>query len=165
VNQLVRGGVSKELFVGAPHQREAFPTVFEDDRFTYTIYGDEYSGVYKVHRDRQKMDADKWEYFRKRQVLRLQQLGFSMSAPPRAFVTLSRVVGVNFDPNHNSYYKVYCEEPEQLPLCLTLRKRDPLHYLNVNHRCQSIISTYKQDKEVICLNMHLFGLMGTVQSI
>ena len=41
---------NKELYIGSPYQLEAFPTSFENESFIYTIYGDLYTGVFKVHK-------------------------------------------------------------------------------------------------------------------
>jgi hypothetical protein len=51
---------SKELFIGAPYQIEAFPVTFEDEKFTYTLYGDVYTNIYKVHKEQQQMPLDKY---------------------------------------------------------------------------------------------------------
>lgn len=42
---------NKEMYIGAPYQLEGFPTVFEDERFIYHVYGDVYTNVYKVHKE------------------------------------------------------------------------------------------------------------------
>ncbi len=51
---------NKELFVGSPYQIEAFPVTFEDHKFSYTLYGDVYTNVYKVHKEPQEITADKF---------------------------------------------------------------------------------------------------------
>ena len=42
---------NKEIFVGSPYQIEAFPITFEDHKFTYTLYGDPYTNLYKIHKE------------------------------------------------------------------------------------------------------------------
>lgn len=42
---------NKELYMGYPYQIEGFPTIFEDERFAYHVYGDVYTNVYKVHKE------------------------------------------------------------------------------------------------------------------
>jgi hypothetical protein len=42
---------NKEMYIGLPYQIEAFPTVFQDDKNTFTLYGDVYTNVFKVHKE------------------------------------------------------------------------------------------------------------------
>jgi hypothetical protein len=42
---------NKELYIGFPFQLEAFPTIFEDNNNTYTLYGDVYTNIFKIHKD------------------------------------------------------------------------------------------------------------------
>lgn len=35
--------------MGFPYQFECFPTIYEDDKYTYTLYGDAYTNIYKLH--------------------------------------------------------------------------------------------------------------------
>lgn len=48
---------------------------------------------------------------------------------------------------------------------MIMRHRDPSHYMNMNTRCNSLILGYKIGSEVLCMNMHLFGVVGKVSSI
>jgi len=45
-----------------------------------------------------------------------------------------------------------------------MRKRDPNHYLNVNDLTNSRMGRIKSQKEAVCLNPELFGVIGTVKS-
>lgn len=73
--------------------------------------------------------------------------------------------GVSFDNNSNVFYKVYSEEQETLPWAMVIKRRSPLHYLNVNDRCNSILNSFKLKQEAVCLNMQMFGVIGTVADI
>lgn len=67
-----------------------------------------------------------------------------MVEEPKSFASFNKVIGVNYDAGHNSYYKVYSEANELLPLQMVMKKRDPYHYLNVNLRCSSIGYSFKE---------------------
>lgn len=45
-----------------------------------------------------------------------------------------------------------------------MRKRDPYHYLNVNDLTNSRMGRIKANKEAVCLNPELFGVIGKVKS-
>jgi hypothetical protein len=55
VEKLAKSG-NKEMYIGLPYQIEAFPFVFQDDKNTFTLYGDVYTNVYRVHKDAQQKD-------------------------------------------------------------------------------------------------------------
>jgi len=46
-----------------------------------------------------------------------------------------------------------------------MRRRDPNHYLNVNQRCHSILQSFRPGANLLCLNMQLFGVVGSVSSV
>lgn len=48
---------------------------------------------------------------------------------------------------------------------MVMKKRDPLHYLNVTLRCKEIAQSIKEGDQVVCLNMNLFGIIGSVTKI
>jgi hypothetical protein len=50
VNHFLKQTV-RELYMEFPYCLEAFPTVFENAKNTYTLYGDVYSGFFKVHKE------------------------------------------------------------------------------------------------------------------
>ena len=155
---------SKELYVGYPWQWEAFPTLFEDDKNTYTIFGDVYTNIYKIHKDVQQLDKNKYGMFVARQKLKLQDMGLYVE-DCRAFASLNKVQSVQYDNTQNVFYKVFFEQTDLVPLCLVMKRRDPQHYLNVNLRCNSVLQSFRQNEPVICLNMQLFGVMGQVASV
>lgn len=152
---------NKEVFVGLPYQIEAFPITFEDHKFTYTLYGDYYTGIYKVHKEQQILPVDKYADFIRRRCFKAQDDGFKLEGAT-AFVSVNRVKDVNYDSKKNLYYKVYNEENELLPLAMVMRRRDPAHYMNMNQRCNSVLQSFRQGQKVICLNVQLFGVMGIV---
>lgn len=117
-----------------------------------------------MHKDFQKMDKEKYEFFVRRQRLRLQEQGFLVE-DPRAFVSLNRVTDVSYDVARNCYYKVYSEETDLVPMQMVMKRRDPYHYLNVNLRCKEISQSLKEGEQVVCLNMKLFGIIGKVVKI
>lgn len=61
----------------------------------------------------------------------MQDEGF-MCSGSTAFVSVNRLKDVHFDSKNHSYYKVYNEDSELLPLSMVMRRRDPTHYLNMN---------------------------------
>ena len=105
VNGFIRMN-QKEVYIDFPFQYEAFPTFFENKEFTYTVYGDDVSQIYKIHKDRQGMDEEKFDMMRKRSVYKLQDMGFDVGEPS-VFVSFNRVTDISFDSRHNIYYKVY----------------------------------------------------------
>jgi len=62
VNKLAKNPV-KEMYIGLPYQIEAFPTVFQDDANTFTLYGDVYTNVFHVHKDFQQLETNQWKGF------------------------------------------------------------------------------------------------------
>lgn len=50
VNKFVKLA-NKELYIGLPYQLEAFPTIFEDERFAYHINGDVYTNNYVIYKE------------------------------------------------------------------------------------------------------------------
>lgn len=71
--------------------------------------------MYKTHKDAQKMNKEKYEQFVRWQEHKMQDLGFKLDGP-KAFVSLNRVVEVNYDSGNNCYYKVYSEENDLVPM-------------------------------------------------
>lgn len=61
----------RELYMDYPYCLEAFPTVFENAKHTYTLYGDVYSGFFKIHKEEQKSSADQYQSRKKRIQYRL----------------------------------------------------------------------------------------------
>ena len=122
---------NKEVFVGSPYQIEAFPFLFEDHKFTYTLYGDVYTNIYKVHKEPQQLSADKFGDFVRRRQWKMQDEGFACTGST-AFVSINRLKDVFFDSKKHTYYKVYNEDTELIPLCMVMRRRDPTHYMNMN---------------------------------
>ena len=48
---------------------------------------------------------------------------------------------------------------------MLMRRRDNNHYLNMNMRCNQFIQSFKPDRQVLCMNMQLFGVLGTVGAV
>ena len=155
---------NKELYFGAPYQIEGFPTVFEDERFAYHVYGDVYTNVYKYHKEQQQIGKDEFAQFIRRQQYKLQEGGFALDHP-KAFVSIQKVKDVHYDSKAHVYYKVFEEESVLMPLAMTMKRRDNQHYLNVNMRCNSLMQSFREGKDVLCLNMQLFGVMGRVEHV
>jgi hypothetical protein len=155
---------NKELFIGFPYQIEGFPTIFEDDRFAYHVIGDVYSNTYQIHKEPQPMEYDKFCGFQHRMMYKLQDNGVGVDTP-RCFVTVAKLKDIKYDSRQNFFYKIYEEESEVLPLCFAMKRRDPAHYMNMNTRCNQYIQSFKPERQALCLNMQLFGVMGRVQNI
>ncbi|TNV73655.1 hypothetical protein FGO68_gene15840 [Halteria grandinella] len=100
----------------------------------------------------------------KRQMYKLQDNGI-MVDNPRVYVSIAKLKDVKYDSKQHYYYKIYETEPEYYPLTFTMRRRDPNHYLNMNTRCNQYIQSFKPERQVVCLNMQLFGVMGRVQNV
>ena len=80
-------------------------------------------------------------------------------------MSVNRVSKVLYDNKAHLHYKVYDEESILLPLSLVMRRRDPNHYLNVNHRCHSLLQSFQPASNVLCLNTQLFGVVGTLHAV
>lgn len=46
-----------------------------------------------------------------------------------------------------------------------MKRRDPDHYLNVNQRVSGYHHSLKLNKQVVCLNMQLFGVIGELAKV
>jgi hypothetical protein len=79
--------------------------MFEDDQHTYTLYGDVYTNIFKVHKDSQQLDQGKWQSFVSRQRIRLQDEGYMIEEGTKAFVSLNRLKSVQYDNKAHLYYK------------------------------------------------------------
>ena len=90
------GQTQKELYVGFPYLNECFPIVFEDQDCVYQIYGDAYTGNYRVHKQPQNMNLEEFDAFRTRQRIRLADKGFSIG-DAKTFACVSRVTDVQYD--------------------------------------------------------------------
>ena len=110
------------------------------------------------------MSVDKFGDFVRRRLWKMQDEGFKCTAST-AFVSLNRLKDIHFDSKSHQYYKVYNEESEMLPLAMIMRRRDPTHYLNMNHRCNSLLHSFKESSLALCMNTQLFGVMGVVQGV
>lgn len=77
-------------------------------------------------------------------------------------MSIQKMKDVQYDSKKHQFYKVYEEESVIMPLCMAMKRRDNSHYMNVNLRCNSLLQSFKSEREVLCLNMQLFGVMGQV---
>lgn len=50
----------KDVFIGFPNQREAFPMTFEDRFSVYTLYGDYYENQYSIQVNDQALTEEEW---------------------------------------------------------------------------------------------------------
>lgn len=64
------------------------------------MYGDDVTQVYKIHKDRQGMDEEKFDMMRKRSIYKLQDMGFDIGEP-NVFVSFNRVWEIGFDSRNN----------------------------------------------------------------
>lgn len=100
----------------------------------------------------------------RRQTYKLQDNGI-MVDQPRVFVSIAKLRDVKYDSKQHYFYKIYENEPELLPFTFVMKRRDPNHYLNMNTRCNQYIQSFRPERQVVCLNMQLFGVMGRVQTV
>jgi hypothetical protein len=84
---------------------------------------------------------------------------------PRAFVTIAKLKEIKYDSKQHYFYKIYENEAELMPLQIAMKRRDPSHYLNMNMRCNHYLQSFKPERQVLCLNMQLFGVVGRVQQV
>ena len=74
-------------------------------------------------------------------------------------------VEYNYETGANYFYKTYEEQMVTVPLSLIMRRRDNNHNLNVDLRMRQHEDELKKGQQVVCLQMNLFGLIGTVENI
>ena len=46
-----------------------------------------------------------------------------------------------------------------------MRRRDPTHYLNLNPRLTTLEGSLNLNHQALCLNLHLFGVIGTLENV
>lgn len=79
-------------------------------------------------KDKQFRSAEDWQLHVNKN---LRQNGiFCPMSKVNVLVTCNRVEGVDFDYDSGTYYKIYKEKADVLPLSLVMKKRDPKHPLN-----------------------------------
>jgi len=78
-------------------------------------------------------------------------------------VTVSTVIGTEYDDVNDCIYKLYSEETMTVPFNLIMKKRAANHYLNVNERINIKIGRVKTGKPGILFNPGLLGVTGTVK--
>lgn len=86
----------KELYINFPFLHESFPTIFENAESIYQIYGDAYTGNYRVHKSPQNMTVDEFDSFKTRQKIRLADKGI-LAGDTKAFVLVNKVINVDYD--------------------------------------------------------------------
>jgi hypothetical protein len=86
--------------------------------------------------------------------------GVQLGEKFNTLVTLSTVIGTEYDEFNDTVYKVYHEMPMTVPLNLCMRKRGANHYFNINERTNLRHGRIKLHKDVICFNQSLLGVMG-----
>lgn len=77
---------------------------------------------------------------------------------------VNKIKDIRYDNKAHCYYKIYEQDFEILPICMIMKKRDADHYLNMNIRCNQLIHSFKPKRQVLCMNMHLFGVLGRVSA-
>lgn len=89
--------------------------------------------------------------------------GIQLGENFNCLVTLSAVIGTEYDDVNDCIYKVYGEETMTVPFNLIMRKRSANHYLNINERTVTKIGRIKTNKPSICFNPGLLGVMGKIK--
>lgn len=125
--------LNKEMYLGFPYQLEAFPFSFENSKYIFTIYGDIYTNTFQYHKEPSTYSPDEFSSFQRRKAIDLQEQGFAIDGV-KTYMTAHRLKEIRFDQKSNSYYKIYDNDPEEVPLVMVMRRRDNNHYLNVNMR-------------------------------
>ena len=94
--------------------------MFFEDKFTmYTLYGDSYSNVFEVRKEKQQRDEAQWLSEVNRVRYNLMQAGvFCPKEGTNALVTCNRVNNVGYDSKENRYYQMYNEKVDVLPFSL-----------------------------------------------
>ena len=90
--------------------------------------------------------------------------GLQLGEKFNTLVTLSTVIGTEYDDVNDQVYKLYSEETMTIPFNLVMKKRSANHYLNVNERVNMRSGRIKNGKAGICFNPGLLGVKGTVKS-
>lgn len=152
---------NKELYVNFPYQIEGFPLYFEDPYSIYQITGNADTGQFSVTKLRQNKSKEEFTMICKRlQVQYSHDKGIQLGEKFNTLVTLSTVIGTEYDEFNDAVYKVYNETPMTVPLNLCMRKRGANHYFNINERCNLRHGRIKLHQDLICFNQSLLGVMG-----
>ena len=134
---------------------------FEDPFSIYQINGDANTGQFSVTKLRQNKSKEEFTMLCKRlQVNYAYDKGIQLGDKFNTLVTLSTVIGTEYDEYNDCVYKVYAETPITLPLNLCMRKRGANHYFNINERTTLRHGRIKMNQDVICFNQSLLGVMG-----
>lgn len=101
---------------------------FEDKFHIFTIYGDMSNDSFQLMKDKQFRSPEEWQLYVNKN---LRQNGiFCPMSKVNVLVTCNKVEGIEFDYESGTYYKIYSEKPDILPLSLLMKKRDAKHPLN-----------------------------------
>ena len=158
----------KDVFIDFPYQREAFPTCYEDMFNIYTLFGDYYENKFTVQKNPQFKTEDEWISMVNRMRHNLREKGiYCPQDRLNVVVSCSKMAGVEFNAEFENpyFFKTYDEKPFQLPLSLMLRVRHNNHHLNIDTRINDRgDEELKSKTPVICLNLNMFGLIGTIEN-
>ena len=134
----------------------------------YTLFGDYYENKFTVQKNPQFKTEDQWVSLVNRVRHNLREKGiYCPQDKVNVLVSCSKMAGVEFNNEFENpyFYKTYDEKPTQLPFSLMMRMRHNSHYLNVDSR---MVETGDEDLKpkmpVICLNLNMFGVIGTVEN-
>jgi hypothetical protein len=78
-------------------------------------------------------------------------------------VTLSTVVGTDYDEVHDTTSKVYFDGSITVPFNLCMKNRSANHYLNVNDRVNRVLGRINNGQDAVCFNPGLLGVIGSVK--
>jgi 5'-3' exonuclease len=143
---------NKELYVHFPFQIEGFPLYFEDPYSIYQINGDDSTGQFYVTKLRQNKSKEEFQQACKRLQITYLDKGIQLGDKFNTLVTLSTVIGTEYDEFNDQIYKLYSEIPMTLPLNLCMRKRGANHYFNLNDRTNVRHGRIKLHQDLICFN-------------
>lgn len=99
----------------------------------------------------------------KQTAARLSSEGLEVGKEFNTLVTVSTVVGTDYDELHDTISKIYHEGSLTVPFNLCMRKRSANHYLNVNDRVNRVLGRVRTGKPAVCFNPGLLGVIGTVK--
>jgi len=99
----------------------------------------------------------------KRIATALEADGIQVGREFNTLVTLSTVVGTDYDEVHDTTQKLYHEGSITVPFNLCMRNRSANHYLNVNDRVNRILGRISNNQDAVCFNPGLLGVIGTVK--
>jgi len=120
-------------------------------------------GKLTVRKLRQRKTEEEFKMECKRVGTVLEGEGIQVGREFNTLVTLSTVVGTDYDEVHDTTHKIYSETSMTIPFNLCMRNRSANHYLNVNDRVNRVLGRIKTGQAAVCFNPGLLGVIGTVK--